>query len=178
MGIGNISSFEARTQNIRAGMRVNSRVPVAVEWAESGRAMRAEGYTADTSTKGCLAIIPQSFPVGQRLRPGQSDQQECLRSGPDLARTRRPNGMGTGAGTSRSFDGFLGLGFLDDAKHGPCCVLSVAVSSVFLRTLPRKDLELLRMWFSQNRTSEISTDPAVNFHFSLALEWVANVEWA
>jgi PilZ domain-containing protein len=67
VGIGNISSFEARTQNIRAGVRVNSRVPVAVEWAESGRAMRAEGYTADASTTGCLAIIPQAFSVGQRL---------------------------------------------------------------------------------------------------------------
>ena len=67
MGIGNISNFEARTQTIRAGVRLNSRVPVAVEWAESGRAMRAEGYTADASTNGCLAIIPQSFPVGQRL---------------------------------------------------------------------------------------------------------------
>ncbi|HZV89689.1 MAG TPA: PilZ domain-containing protein [Candidatus Binatus sp.] len=67
MGVGNISSFEARMQNNRAGMRVNSRVPVAVEWAESGRALRAEGYTADVSTKGCLAVIPQGFPVGQRL---------------------------------------------------------------------------------------------------------------
>jgi hypothetical protein len=67
VGVGNISSFEARMQNNRAGMRVNSRVPVAVEWAEPGRAMRAEGYTADVSTKGCLAVIPQGFPVGQRL---------------------------------------------------------------------------------------------------------------
>jgi hypothetical protein len=67
VGVGNISSFEARMRNNRAGMRVNSRVPVAVEWAESGRAMRAEGYTADVSTKGCLAVIPQGFPVGQRL---------------------------------------------------------------------------------------------------------------
>lgn len=67
MGVGNMSSFDARMQNNRAGMRVNSRVPVAVEWAESGRAMRAEGYTADVSTKGCLAVIPQGFPVGQRL---------------------------------------------------------------------------------------------------------------
>jgi hypothetical protein len=67
VSVGNISSFEARMQNNRAGMRVNSRVPVAVEWAESGRAMRAEGYTADVSTKGCLAVIPQGFPVGQRL---------------------------------------------------------------------------------------------------------------
>jgi hypothetical protein len=67
VGVGNVSRFDERLQNERAGIRVNSRVPVAVEWAESGRGRRAEGYTVDTSTKGCLAVIPQSFPVGQRL---------------------------------------------------------------------------------------------------------------
>jgi len=67
VAVGNVSRFDERMQNARAGIRVNSRVPVAVEWAESGRARRAEGYTVDTSTKGCLAVIPQSFAVGQRL---------------------------------------------------------------------------------------------------------------
>ena len=67
MAVGNVSRFETRMQNARAGIRVNSRVPVAVEWAESGCAMRAEGYTVDTSTKGCLAMIPRSFPIGERL---------------------------------------------------------------------------------------------------------------
>ena len=67
MAAGNLSRFEAGIENARAGIRVNSRVPVAVEWAESGCAMRAEGYTVDTSTKGCLAVIPYCFPVGQRL---------------------------------------------------------------------------------------------------------------
>lgn len=68
MGVGDISSFEARMQKMRAGVRVNSRVPVAVEWTESGRVMRAEGYTVDASSKGCLAVVPQGFPVGQRLK--------------------------------------------------------------------------------------------------------------
>jgi len=68
VGIGNTSSMELRMQNVRAGVRVNSRVPVAVEWTESSRVMRAEGYTVDASTKGCLAVIPQGFAVGQRLK--------------------------------------------------------------------------------------------------------------
>jgi hypothetical protein len=68
VGVGNISSFDARMQSLRAGVRVNSRVPVAVEWTESGRVLHAEGYTVDTSTKGCLAVIPQGFAVGQRLK--------------------------------------------------------------------------------------------------------------
>lgn len=55
-------------KHLRAGARLNSRVAVAVEWTEGGRALRAEGYTVDVSPKGCLAIVPQGFVVGQRLR--------------------------------------------------------------------------------------------------------------
>jgi hypothetical protein len=68
VGIGNTSSFEARMQTVRAGVRVNSRVPVAVEWSDEEKDLRAEGYTVDTSTKGCLAVVPQPFGVGQRLK--------------------------------------------------------------------------------------------------------------
>lgn len=68
MGFDNISGFEEREQTVRAGVRVNARVPLAVEWMEAGQTKRAEGYTMDTSTKGCLAVVPQAFPVGQRLR--------------------------------------------------------------------------------------------------------------
>jgi len=59
---------EAHLKHIRAGVRVNSRVNVAVEWAETGRELRAEGYTVDISPKGCLAVVPQGFLVGQKLR--------------------------------------------------------------------------------------------------------------
>jgi hypothetical protein len=62
------ASFEERMKHIRAGVRLNSRVAVAVEWTEGGRTLRAEGYTVDISPKGCLAIFPQGFTVGQRLR--------------------------------------------------------------------------------------------------------------
>jgi PilZ domain len=55
-------------QYMRAGARVNSRVKVAVEWVEGGATHSAEGYTVDISPKGCLAIVPQGFAVGQKLR--------------------------------------------------------------------------------------------------------------
>jgi hypothetical protein len=67
VAVGSVSRFDSRMQNARAGIRVNSRVPVAVEWAEGGQARRAEGYTVDASTKGCLAVVPQCFGVGERL---------------------------------------------------------------------------------------------------------------
>ena len=54
-------------QYMRAGVRVNSRVKVVLEWGEKGQTHTAEGYTVDISPKGCLAIVPHAFTVGQRL---------------------------------------------------------------------------------------------------------------
>jgi len=62
------SGFETRLGEVRNSARLNSRVAVAVEWSDAGRSLRAEGYTVDIGAKGCLAIVPQSFAVGQRLR--------------------------------------------------------------------------------------------------------------
>jgi hypothetical protein len=60
--------FEMRLGEVRSSARLNSRVAVAVEWCEEGRSLRAEGYTVDIGGKGCLAVVPQGFAVGQRLR--------------------------------------------------------------------------------------------------------------
>jgi hypothetical protein len=60
--------FEQVVKHMRGAGRVNSRVPIAVEWAEAGQTRRAEGYTADLGSKGCLAVMPQGFPVGEKLR--------------------------------------------------------------------------------------------------------------
>jgi len=53
---------------MRSARRVNSRVQVAVEWIENGHTHRADGYTVDISPKGCLAVVPQGFPVGQKMK--------------------------------------------------------------------------------------------------------------
>jgi len=64
----NTENFEERMKYTRAVARLNSRVNLAVEWKEAGRDLRAEGFTVDVSAKGCLAIVPQGFAVGQKLR--------------------------------------------------------------------------------------------------------------
>src|SRR5271167_3859923 len=48
--------------------------------------------------------------------PDQLGESECLRSGLDLARTRRARWMGAWAPTARCFDGLLGFGFLGGLK--------------------------------------------------------------
>ena len=59
---------ESRKKHIRAGVRLNSRVELTVEWQESGTTLAAPGYTVDISPKGCMAIVEQGLLVGQRLR--------------------------------------------------------------------------------------------------------------
>ena len=60
--------FDEKGRHIRGTGRLNSRVPVAIEWTEGGRALRAEGFTKDISSKGCLAIVPHNVALGQELR--------------------------------------------------------------------------------------------------------------
>jgi len=62
------ASYEARMRHARSSGRLNSRVAVAVEWTDGGESLRAEGYTVDVGAKGCLAVVPQGFAVGQKLR--------------------------------------------------------------------------------------------------------------
>jgi hypothetical protein len=62
------ASYEARMRHARSSGRLNSRVAVAVEWTDGGQNLRAEGYTVDVGAKGCLAVVPQGFDVGQKLR--------------------------------------------------------------------------------------------------------------
>lgn len=60
--------FESRGKEIRGVSRLNSRVRVAIESTEDGKTVRAEGYTKDISAKGCLAVVPHGFAVGQKVR--------------------------------------------------------------------------------------------------------------
>ncbi len=68
MGLLKDSGFETRMGDVRSTPRLNSRVAVAVEWSEAGQNLRAEGYTIDIGARGCLAVVPQGFSVGQKLR--------------------------------------------------------------------------------------------------------------
>src|SRR3989442_12241085 len=71
-------SCQGRMSQSRSTGRLNSRVPVAIEWTEAGGKMRAEGSTVDISAKGCMAVVPQGFSVGQKLRlVNLTNQHSC-----------------------------------------------------------------------------------------------------
>jgi PilZ domain len=68
MEIMNETTYAMRLQQMRAGTRLNSRVRVTLQWDEAGQSHEVMGYTVDISPKGCLAIVPQGFAVGQKLK--------------------------------------------------------------------------------------------------------------
>ncbi len=63
---------------VRTGQRVNSRVPVIVEWNNGGRTLRKRGYTLNVSRSGCLAVVPQDLALDQRLRLINLANQQSL----------------------------------------------------------------------------------------------------
>ncbi len=62
-------SREVKWRERRRGNRVNSSVPVAIEWKQGeDRDARVEAKTRILSPYGCLVVLPQEFALNQRVR--------------------------------------------------------------------------------------------------------------
>ena len=106
-----VDNPKQRERFIRGTTRVNSRVPVAVEWTEDGRVLRAEGYTKDIGPKGCLLVVQQGFVVGQRLRLINLVNQLTSEALLVWRGHEGPAGWELGLELQRPDEGFWGLDF-------------------------------------------------------------------
>jgi hypothetical protein len=52
----------------RRGVRLNSRVPIALEWDAGGQLHRGETKTRVIGPYGCLTVLPQDLQVDQRIQ--------------------------------------------------------------------------------------------------------------
>ena len=52
----------------RRGVRVNSRVPIAVEWNAGGEVLRKEAQTRVVGPYGCMAVLPLNLEVAQTIQ--------------------------------------------------------------------------------------------------------------
>jgi hypothetical protein len=52
----------------RRGERVNSRIPITVEWSAGGRVLRREAQTRVVGPYGCMAIIGMELEVKQPIQ--------------------------------------------------------------------------------------------------------------
>jgi hypothetical protein len=59
---------KAKINEKRRGKRMNSRVPVRLEWdAEDGKRITVEAHTRVVNTYGCMVVLPQSLELEQRI---------------------------------------------------------------------------------------------------------------
>ncbi len=77
----------------RRGIRMNSRVPVAVEWQDDGGGtLREQAFTRIISPYGCLVVLPKALAVEQNLRlvnlATRADETAALWCGRAMSRPR------------------------------------------------------------------------------------------
>lgn len=59
---------EAKFREKRRGIRLNSRVPVAVEWdIDGGEHIREEAHTRIVGPYGCLVVLPHDVAIDHRV---------------------------------------------------------------------------------------------------------------
>ena len=65
-----VTQLEGKMREKRRGPRMNSRVPVALEWSENqrGRTHHENAHTRIVNFYGCLLVSPEEMPLERRLR--------------------------------------------------------------------------------------------------------------
>ncbi len=60
---------DIRNRTNRRGPRMNSRVPVTIEWRRNGGPLRFEsGFTRVVNSYGCLLVSPRDIAVRERVK--------------------------------------------------------------------------------------------------------------
>ncbi len=69
MGFREDLAREARLREKRRGVRLNSRVRVALEWKDDdSQTVREEAYTRTVGAFGCLLVLGRELPLEQTLQ--------------------------------------------------------------------------------------------------------------
>ena len=69
----------AKVAEKRRGVRMNSRVPVGVEWeSPEGEKLRHQAFTCVVSSYGCLVVLPDDLPLEQPVRVVNLTNEQAL----------------------------------------------------------------------------------------------------
>jgi hypothetical protein len=66
--IANARPAQLTGREKRRGERVNSRVPIALEWSFGGELLRKEAQTRVVGPYGCMVVLPSNLEVKQTIR--------------------------------------------------------------------------------------------------------------
>jgi hypothetical protein len=64
----------AKWRERRRGVRMNSRVRIAVDYVADGQPVHAEAVTRIVSPYGCLVVLPHDLPIEHKLRVTNLDR--------------------------------------------------------------------------------------------------------
>ena len=88
---------DMRTRPRRRGPRMNSRVPVAIEWSGHAGPLYSEpGFTRVVSANGCLLVSPKELELQQRLRLTNLSTQRTVEAVVVWKGLQRPDGWDMG----------------------------------------------------------------------------------
>ena len=66
--VANARPAPAGGREQRRGERLNSRVPISVEWSAGGQVIRREAQTRVIGPYGCMAIVPTNLELKQTIQ--------------------------------------------------------------------------------------------------------------
>jgi len=111
--MGNIltqSSPATRMTEKRRGVRLNSRVPVGVEWEDSaGAKYQHQAFTCVVGSYGCLVVLPENLPLEQRVRVVNLTNEQTLPGTVVWKGSQRPEGWELGLELAQAQMDFWGL---------------------------------------------------------------------
>ncbi len=99
-----------RYRERRRGVRVNARVPVAIDWSRQGdAAFRQEAHTRVIGPYGCLVVMPQDLALEERVQITNLMNQNKLSAVVVWKGNRRPEGWELGIELENPQMDFWGL---------------------------------------------------------------------
>jgi hypothetical protein len=94
----------------RRGVRLNSRVPVGVEWEDSeGAKIQHQAFTCVVGSYGCLVVLPEDLPLEKHVRVVNMTNEQTLPGIVVWRGTRRNEGWELGIELAQPPLDFWGL---------------------------------------------------------------------
>ena len=103
---------DIRTRSKRRGPRMNSRVPVTIEWNGRAGPLHFEaGFTRVVNCYGCLLVSPKEIELQQRLRVTNLATRQEAAAEVVWKGTQRPDGWDLGVKLIEPMTDFWGVDF-------------------------------------------------------------------
>lgn len=100
---------DIRTRPKRRGPRMNSRVPVAIEWSGRGPLHFETGFTRVVNCYGCLLVSPSELDMNQRIRLTNLTTRQAVEAVVVWKGAQRPDGWDLGVELAAELFDFWGV---------------------------------------------------------------------